>query len=300
MRPHRIAGFVAVFLLLYPLVRRVWRRYVVVPWRMLGDPMAAEPRPTSIDDAAVPTETAAAFAAAAAHLAPLGFVRGLLARAMETIPGAESYLAVWVHPRNAAVAQVMSVRINRHGRRGRTRNVISLHTRFADGGGVEIGNPETPGVFVPNRAVDSVRWPGMTNVTVMYYLHARRVERLRDGRDSVPAPPPEPAVLIQWLRDQHQRTVRRQLDAGYYWHDEPAGVYRKTLKGTFLMTWKLLWPWKQLRLGRHARKLRRELANYPDLKIIAHPAANPKVPGIHPETLARLEREKLQNATPPA
>jgi hypothetical protein len=217
---------------------------------------------------------------------------------METVPGAESYLAFWIHRTDFAVSQLMAVRINRNGRQGRLTVVNSFHTRFTDDTGIEIGNSPTAGVFVPNRAVDSLRWPAMKEPVFLYDLHRRRVERLRGERQLKPPPPADPAASIQWLLDLHHRTVRRQFDHGYYWRDEAAGVYCKTIKGTFLMTWKLLWPWKQLRLARHARKLRRELAMYPDLEaVVARLTAGDKLPPIDPATLIRLDPAKLQRKT---
>ena len=134
----------------------------------------------------------------------------------------------------------------------------------------------------------------MTYVPLLYELHRRRVERLRAQRVLAFEPAIEPGASIKWLRDLHDRTVQRQFAAGYYRHDEGAGVYRKTVKGTFLMTWKLLWPWKQIRLARHARKLRRELAQYPDLKIAAAAVTvRDKIGHRDPATVARLHPERL-------
>ena len=36
-------------------------------------------------------------------------------------------------------------------------------------------------------------------------------------------------------------------ESGYYYHDEEHRVYRLTWRGAILMTWKLLWPIKQIR-----------------------------------------------------
>jgi hypothetical protein len=52
------------------------------------------------------------------------------------------------------------------------------------------------------------------------------------------------------------------VDCGYYYRDELAGVQRPTWKGAILMTWKLCWPVKPIRLAlrRHgARRLLHEL-----------------------------------------
>ena len=58
------------------------------------------------------------------------------------------------------------------------------------------------------------------------------------------------------------RDYARQAEAGYFYLDEEADVYRPTWKGAYLMTWTFLWPISRLqkmRTKRDAERIRMEL-----------------------------------------
>jgi hypothetical protein len=53
--------------------------------------------------------------------------------------------------------------------------------------------------------------------------------------------------------------MARHVDLGYYYRDELAGVQRPTLKGAYLMSWRLLWPVKPIRAALRRSKAQRLL-----------------------------------------
>ena len=80
------------------------------------------------------------------------------------------------------------------------------------------------------------------------------------------------------VRDTEQRVIDQAIRRGYLRHDAD-GAVRHTLRGSYLMTWRLLWPWKQITIARQARKLRRTLAEFPELAAEAR-ALPPSPPAV--------------------
>jgi hypothetical protein len=73
----------------------------------------------------------------------------------------------------------------------------------------------------------------------------------------------EEVQAIKHFEEKERRTIQRAIDGGYYRLDEQKDRYRLTLKGTYLLTWKLLPPFKQIRLRLNARKARVEMSLIP-------------------------------------
>ena len=72
----------------------------------------------------------------------------------------------------------------------------------------------------------------------------------------------EIADPADFLRKSQLKEQAKYSESGYYYHDEEHRVYRLTWRGAILMSWKLLWPIKQIRaiLGRvKAARLLREV-----------------------------------------
>lgn len=96
----------------------------------------------------------------------------------------------------------------------------------------------------------------MHDLVLLYRVHAGRLERERGSREPVL---PRPADTARHLVKRELETLWRQVDAGYLWFDAGANVFRRTLKGSYLMYWKTLRPWKQRLAAAQERKLRRVL-----------------------------------------
>lgn len=66
----------------------------------------------------------------------------------------------------------------------------------------------------------------------------------------------DPAAL---LKAGTEREYRRQVGTGYFRFDARTGRYATTLKGAYLMAWKLMFPFKSIRKALQARRARRVL-----------------------------------------
>jgi hypothetical protein len=94
--------------------------------------------------------------------------------------------------------------------------------------------------------VDALVLPNARNPAAVWDVHRRRRARLRKV-DNETMPLPGDDGWIDEMLKEHARTMDHMVAAGYYMLDDDAGVYRKTWKGAYLMTWKLLPPVKQVR-----------------------------------------------------
>ena len=81
-----------------------------------------------------------------------------------------------------------------------------------------------------------------------------------------PLPPSD-----QWaneLSNSTQKEMQDQTVTGYFYLDSRGEYYRLTWKGTFLMTWKQLWPIKQIRRAMMRRQNRGLLAEWGMLDLL--------------------------------
>ncbi|HEX8843594.1 MAG TPA: hypothetical protein VF791_03070 [Pyrinomonadaceae bacterium] len=121
---------------------------------------------------------------------------------------------------------------------------VEFSTDFSNGVEVLSNNGQQA---VPHKAVPELklfRFPEVHNPRVLYQLHRRLCARHAQGAESIiPADGAETFLLSYGT----VKEVRRQAEFGYYYLDEKADLFRLTLKGAFLMTWKMAWPVGSLR-----------------------------------------------------
>ena len=143
---------------------------------------------------------------------------------------------------------------------------IEFFSRFRDGSQVCTDNgKDVPGF--PSGPMSSVaKFPMIEDAVKLYRVHRALLEKHQ-------------GTSTKFLRvDEFQgdvgaylgQVVREQLDekvtAGYFYFSEEEGVYRPTLKGAYLMTWRQLQPFKGIsktRIRSKALELMRELDESP-------------------------------------
>jgi len=137
---------------------------------------------------------------------------------------------------------------------------VELVARFVGGRTLTVHNSPLPGVFGPVPGKEKVRLRDVRDPTRLVRIYqalvAQRYGALRREPADYQADPGA------FLAAAMTRELRQQVDTGYLWLDDRAGVYRPTWKGAFLMTWKLLQPFRDIgewRSDRRARALAREL-----------------------------------------
>ena len=137
---------------------------------------------------------------------------------------------------------------------------VELVARFAGDRSLTVQNSPFPGVFgrVPGR--EKVRLRDVRDPVRLFRIYQALVARQYGALRREPADyRTDPGGF---LGAAMARELGQQIDTGYLWLDDGAQVYRPTWKGAFLMTWKLMQPFRDIgewRSDRRARTLVREL-----------------------------------------
>ena len=242
-------------------------RYLVYPWHSRNKPLAlggvAMPR---IEPTTILPEAADRFVETARELIAAGFTPAGYFQQPDH-PDAlnrRGYLAVWLHEPDGAVARAVWVRFAHATVPFRmTSYGVAFTTTFGDGREIVTTNAPTVSTFPPSPTVDGVAWKDMNHAAMLWKLHRARAQRLQNGQMPV-MPAANDDGVDALVRDTERRVIDFAIGRGYLRRDAD-GEVRHTWRGAYLMTWRLLWPWKQITIARHARKLRRVLAEFPEL-----------------------------------
>jgi hypothetical protein len=249
------ALFLCMFLIVavWPKLSPYLKLYFVLPFNSRGKAISPSEPLTDAERERLPREQREALDAGIRRLKPLGFSLATLSRA--NADSGWGVGAVLLDERDCLSAHVQVTRLELPDLPPVGSESVAFCTEFTDDTAILTTNFGL-NVARPGALCDSVRWPGMRDVEVLYRLHSGRVARDRGGRQ--PKLPPRDAVFAHVLHHE-QRALWTQVEAGYYRFDPDDGVFRMTLKGGFLLHWKLLRPWKPILLARDEQKLRRVL-----------------------------------------
>lgn len=151
-------------------------------------------------------------------------------------------LAYLIHRQNGDGAIVVMVRSNA----GASTQMVEFATRFVDQGSLTTGNSKVPGVYSRPRHKPVYHFPWIHDPARLYQLHQHLIQRDKAGmqKDYV-----KPGAEVERLSDGMRREMAEQLNPGLLRLDQTGQWYRPTLKGAYLMSWKLLPPCKQIRLA---------------------------------------------------
>lgn len=242
-----------------------------------------EPNFEPIDPGRVPPEVAAAFWAASPGLVAAGFGPVGHARTHAAASGQDGYVSVCANPAAGDTAQLIAVRTPQAVAAGggvQTTTLATIRTDFEGGGrGVATSNTGQPGCFPPDPAVDFVAYPGVSDLALLYRVHRARAARDAGGRR--PTLSRVAAGAAQCLRLEWDELFGRLARLGYYRLDPARGRYEMTLKGAYLATYRLLWPFQQMQLASRARKADRVLRElgFGDLQTLRdrQPQLDPRI-----------------------
>ncbi len=189
---------------------------------------------------------------ALAYLEPIGGAleeHGFRPRGYFHVPEAKADCLLLMHP-SGETATVSTT----HG-----QHWIDLTTELDSGQWLNVSNAAMPGVYLAHPDYLSLRFPQEADPVRLLALSRAGIRQAREQGANVRRPPPVPDERL--LGDATERSVRWQEELGMYRRD--GDVVRPTWKGAFLMSWKLLSPFRQVRQAhglRKAKRLERELA----------------------------------------
>lgn len=123
-------------------------------------------------------------------------------------------------------------------------------TTYPDGSEVVTSNSPAPSIFSVSPDLHVCTLPPATAVQQLRDAHQAHCRSAVSGQSAPVAATGAPT----FVDDLEQQVLERQCTLGVYWRD--GDVYRPTLRGAFLTTWRLLPPLKGLRASRNARSVK--------------------------------------------
>jgi hypothetical protein len=241
-----LLAFAALFIILL---------YVAAPMAIKAKNwMSANPEFLSFDLSELPPEIAGAFQAAARQLAAMGFTAVGHVTRRDPQLNSQSHVSVWSHAQHRNICQVIAVRT-----RVIVSTLVTFRQEYRDDESIITSNTKSSGVFPKDPKQDTVTCSGVDDLVLLYRLHRARVVELSQQRT-----PQMPAggQAHQYMAAEWKRTFTRLCNAGYYRLTDDGQRYVKTVKGAYIMTWRMLWPLKQLRLWARDRRAERELRRH--------------------------------------
>lgn len=215
----------------------------------------------------IPVEAQNAFDVATRGLASCGF-RALahLTAAKQSNLVEDSYISIWANPATGDSAQVIAVRSRRPDGTYRCEPLVTFRREFGDGSKIITTNSRSPSVFPVDPAAHTIVCRDCWDFALLYAFHHARAERRHPGQRGRLLPECPNGVgadgrdaTIDAFHAETMADMQRVTDAGYFFFDESANAYRPTVKGAYVMTWRLLWPLKQRRMRQRAAAADREL-----------------------------------------
>jgi hypothetical protein len=124
------------------------------------------------------------------------------------------------------------------GSRLRPMQFVSFVTEFADGQLAETGNSGEPEIVPWLTGLHVRQFPGVKDLELLFKIHLARTAQLSGDRRDLPAAGRELAHVTAAVVDH----LRLYVGIGYFREVEPGRLYRPTVKGAVLMTWRFMPP----------------------------------------------------------
>ena len=121
---------------------------------------------------------------------------------------------------------------------------VEIEARFEDGSQVSVSNSAEPRWFRASRQQTVLRFEVAQDARALYRLHRRAVAQFAPPAPVVfwPLETETAAPLAREFRDEYERQRREKA----LYLDPERGIYRPTLRGAFLLTWRTLFPFRIL------------------------------------------------------
>jgi len=220
----------------------------------------------------VPEDVAASFRQTCDGLTTEGF--RVLADLFQTgqMRHVSTRVALLEHPETAELA--LAVAMFTAARPARlVASYAELPTKFRDGRTVSVHNSPVPGSFTPPPSRVVVRLPIVRDPARLVRVKRAYLDRYYRGVERAPFEHRDDPA--RFLGEAMARELKEQVEAGTWWRDDRAGVYRPRFTSTWVMTWQALPPFSMLRRWRIRRRASAILEELnmagPDPRPIAQP-----------------------------
>lgn len=144
------------------------------------------------------------------------------------------------------------------GQAGRAVNLQEQYVEFSselrDGTEINTNNTQQEPPFAKVPVKVNYLFMGMEDLDLLYTIHKTAIQ-MHGGKRK-----PIPHDIVEEVRQGMINEFEQQIETGYL--REGVGVFRPTVKGACMMTWKQLWPIKHIRRARRRSQNERLLADW--------------------------------------
>lgn len=197
----------------------------------------------------------------------LGFDRRDCFTLPDAVPNVKALLVIYANPRSKdmALAAIM------YGINPADQSVtmkssyVELLAGFKDGDlrVLQTNNTQMLGTFPASAGSRTYRFPHIEDLPRLFELHQKLLERDRPVGQKYIRPDDEfEGDFAAYMLAIFRETYDRQIGTGYLSYQPDQQIYRPTIKGALLMTWRELWPIKQILwqgVQTQAKRLERDL-----------------------------------------
>lgn len=250
-----LAVFIGAFIAL-----DLFLKYLLTPLRIRNRRWRdANPEFRDLQFEHIPLDLRQKFDEVAPQLSSLGFVLDGVVKKVKDSDGQVTCVSLWVNSMTRDIVQIIAIRgAERHDGTRRIPVLVTFRQEYEDDTQIVTTNSSTAGIFPWDPRVDSVTCSGVWNIPLLHEFHRARCESDRRGRT---ARLPQDGTIC-YLNADWTKTFQRLCREGYYREDKNHARYCPTIKGAFIMTWRLLWPLKQIRLRRREQDADRQLRRF--------------------------------------
>ena len=222
----------------------------------------ASPNVLLLESSGCPEEVARYFETKVPELMLLGFEVVGYYSAPDMLEGCVAYFSFLFNYRTQDKAMIASIVTKKENSEIRSC-YTEFSTRFTDGTAVTTSNIATALAFRPVPTVKTTRLPGVEDCVLLYRVHRMQMEIFAPDREKLL---PEKGKELNYLIEVTLRSSNeKQCELGILSFDAESNCYRATWIGAYYMTWKLLFPAKQIELEmrkRNAREVLKQLDTY--------------------------------------
>ena len=225
--------------------------------------MSIRPRTKRFDDdlSSLPAAPAEYFAQAREALSADGFETVGMYYLPDAVPNVTGLLFLTANRQTDELALAAALYATANGASMLKSMYVEFVSRYSSGQVLGTGNAKELGSFAKTPGFDTVHFPQVDDLRQLYRLHVARCNAIVPGGRRTNRLDGEfggdgEAYLNAILSEE----FARQVPAGYLLPDAAGENYRPTVKGACLMTWKIIWPIKQIRMRIRDRKAERLIA----------------------------------------
>ena len=144
----------------------------------------------------------------------------------------------------------------------KANSYVEFSTRFASGRLVDTMNSAVLGTFDPLPNETKTTFANQKDLHLLCNLHRFIISDVEKIPASDAPVTYEPGKAVEYFTGVLVKGYDEQVERGVLRLDEKNGVYRPTIVGAYKMTWRLLFPLKQILTAKRDARARQILAEY--------------------------------------